>query len=78
MVVGATGQEPHLDYPYWDYHNRGHWPLQPKTIGTPFFMNCQATILLDKFTALNGATGCIPGLVCRSCCCRAQTVQARR
>ena len=61
LLPGATGQEAHLDYPYWDFHDRRHWPLSPKGTGTPFFMNCQATILLDEFTAENGATGCIPG-----------------
>ena len=30
LLPGATGQEPHLDYPYWDFHNRKHWPLDPK------------------------------------------------
>jgi hypothetical protein len=61
LLPGATGQEPHLDYPYWDYHDRKHWPQKPKTRDMKFIMNCQATILLDTFTALNGATGCIPG-----------------
>ena len=66
LLPGATGQEPHLDYPYWDFHNRKHWPLDPKTPATPFFMNCQATILLDDFTPLNGATGCLPGALRRT------------
>ncbi len=61
LLPGATGQEPHLDYPYWDYHNRKHWPQNPKVRQSNFFMNLQATILLDDFTKLNGATGCIPG-----------------
>ena len=60
-VTGGSGQEPHIDYPYWDYYSRDHWPAAPKHKDVPFFMNFQATILLDAFTPENGATAFIPG-----------------
>lgn len=56
IFPGGSGQEPHIDYPYWDYYNRDHWPQSPKHKAIPFFMNFQATILLDDFTSENGAT----------------------
>ena len=61
LFPGGSGQEPHLDYPYWDYYNKEHWPRSPKHPHIPFFMNFQATILLNDFTAENGATGVRPG-----------------
>ena len=61
LFPGGSGQEPHLDYPYWDYYHKGHWPQSPKHPDIPFFMNFQATILLDDFTKENGATGVRPG-----------------
>ena len=60
LFAGGQGQEPHLDYPYWDHYNRKHWPHSPKHNDIPFFMNFQATILLDDFTTENGATGVRP------------------
>ena len=61
LFPGGAGQEPHLDYPYWDYYNKKHWPRPPKHADIPFFMNFQATVLLDDFTVENGATGVRPG-----------------
>jgi len=26
LFPGGSGQEPHLDYPYWDYYNKDHLP----------------------------------------------------
>lgn len=60
IFPGGSGQEPHIDYPYWDYYNREHWPQPPKHEDVPFFMNFQATILLDDFTTDNGATALRP------------------
>ena len=42
FYVGATGQEPHIDYPYWDYYERKHWPVTPKVKEVHFHMNMQA------------------------------------
>jgi ectoine hydroxylase-related dioxygenase (phytanoyl-CoA dioxygenase family) len=61
LLPGATGQEPHLDYPYWDYFNRKHWPSQPKIKGCNFALNMQVVVLLDDFTKLNGGTAYAPG-----------------
>lgn len=57
LKPGAPGQEPHVDYPYWDMFKKN---LFPKGINGSFFMNCQATILLDDFTEENGATAIVP------------------
>lgn len=61
IFPGGSGQEPHLDYPYWDYYSKQHWPQPPKHRDIPFFMNFQATIFLDDFTQENGATAVRPG-----------------
>jgi hypothetical protein len=61
LLPGATGQEPHLDYPYWDYFNKAHWPQSPRTKHTFFSMNMQAVILVDDFTKQNGGTAFVPG-----------------
>lgn len=61
IFPGGSGQEPHIDYPYWDYHDRKHWPAKPKVKEVPFHMNMQVTIPLDDFTAQNGATAVRPG-----------------
>ncbi len=41
IFPGGTGQEPHVDYPYWDYFKRDNWPVPPKHRDVPFFMNMQ-------------------------------------
>ena len=61
MQPGAQGQNPHIDYPYWDYNDRRAWVHQPKMgPGHPFHMNMQTLIMLDDFTVQNGATALIP------------------
>lgn len=60
LFPGGSGQEPHIDYPYWDYYNNKHWPVPPKHRDIPFYMNMQVTVLLDDFTKENGATAVRP------------------
>jgi ectoine hydroxylase-related dioxygenase (phytanoyl-CoA dioxygenase family) len=58
ILPGGPGQEPHIDYPYWDYHApRTH----PARINAHFPLNAQATIMLDPFTEQTGATAYVPG-----------------
>jgi ectoine hydroxylase-related dioxygenase (phytanoyl-CoA dioxygenase family) len=58
LLPGAPGQEPHIDYPYWDLHDTGEFPIG---INAGFHMNCQSLISLHEFTAENGATAVVPG-----------------
>ena len=58
LLPGGPGQEPHIDYPYWDLYQRGSFPIG---INSSFPLNAQATILLDDFTEENGATAYWPG-----------------
>ena len=51
-------QPPHLDYPYWDFHKQETFPMG---LNGSFFLNCQSTIMIDDFTAENGATLVAPG-----------------
>jgi ectoine hydroxylase-related dioxygenase (phytanoyl-CoA dioxygenase family) len=48
----------HLDYPYWDYYKQETFPMG---LNGSFFLNCQATIMIDDFTTENGATLVAPG-----------------
>jgi ectoine hydroxylase-related dioxygenase (phytanoyl-CoA dioxygenase family) len=58
ILPGGPGQEPHIDYPYWDYHS----PLtHPARLNASFPLNAQATIMLDPFTVETGATAYMPG-----------------
>ncbi len=57
ILAGGPGQEPHIDYPYWDLYKRSSFPTG---INSSFALNCQATILLHDFTELNGATAFVP------------------
>ncbi|WP_250453401.1 phytanoyl-CoA dioxygenase family protein [Caballeronia sp. ATUFL_M2_KS44] len=57
ILPGGPGQEPHIDYPYWDYHMPGTFPAG---INTSFPLNAQVTIPLDPFTAETGATAFVP------------------
>jgi ectoine hydroxylase-related dioxygenase (phytanoyl-CoA dioxygenase family) len=57
ILAGGPGQEPHIDYPYWDLYKRSSFPTN---INSSFPLNCQATILLHDFTELNGATAFVP------------------
>ena len=58
LLSGAPGQEPHIDYPYWDLHDPDEFPAG---INAGFHMNCQSLISLHEFTAENGATAVVPG-----------------
>ena len=58
LLPGGPGQEPHVDYPYWDLYKRETFPIG---INSSFPLNAQATVLLDDFTAENGATAYWPG-----------------
>ena len=58
LLPGAPGQEPHVDYPYWDMHEPDEFPTG---INSQFHMNCQSLISLHEFTAENGATAVVPG-----------------
>jgi ectoine hydroxylase-related dioxygenase (phytanoyl-CoA dioxygenase family) len=58
LCPGGPGQEPHIDYPYWDLYKRNDFPM---AINSSYPLNAQATILLDDFTAENGATAYWPG-----------------
>jgi len=57
-MPGFGGQEPHIDYPYWDF-NRPH--SFPARINSSFPLNAQATIVIDPFTIEAGATAYRPG-----------------
>ena len=57
ILAGGPGQEPHIDYPYWDLYKRSSFPT---AINSSFPLNCQATVLLHDFTELNGATAFVP------------------
>ena len=60
IFPGGSGQEPHIDYPYWDYYSKSHWPYPPKHKDIPFNMNTQVLIPLDDMTSENGATSIRP------------------
>ena len=57
LLPGGPGQEPHVDYPYWDMYKRNEFPMN---INSSFPLNAQATILLDPFTPDSGATAFLP------------------
>jgi len=57
-MPGFGGQEPHIDYPYWDYYRAGTFPTR---INSSFPLNGQAVFLIDEFTEENGATAFMPG-----------------
>ncbi|MEL6586210.1 MAG: phytanoyl-CoA dioxygenase family protein [Pseudomonadota bacterium] len=58
LLPGGPGQEPHVDYPYWDFHKP---ETHPMGLNASFPMNAQVTIVLDPFTAASGATAYLPG-----------------
>jgi len=58
ILPGGPGQEPHIDYPYWDMYKRESFPYG---INPSFPLNCQVTVMLDDFVAENGATAVLPG-----------------
>jgi len=58
ILPGGPGQEPHVDYPYWDFHSPDTHPVG---LNASFPMNAQASIILDPFTEQSGATAYVPG-----------------
>jgi len=58
LMPGFGGQEPHVDYPYWDFYRTRTFPAR---MGSSFPLNAQATFLVDPFTEENGATAYVPG-----------------
>lgn len=58
ILPGGPGQEPHIDYPYWDFYKRESFP---RNLNLSFPLNAQATIILDPFTEESGATAYVPG-----------------
>lgn len=58
ILPGGPGQEPHVDFPYWDFHKPDSHPMG---LNASFPMNAQVTIVLDPFTEESGATAYAPG-----------------
>ena len=58
LLPGSTGQELHIDYPYWDFYKTETFPMG---LNSSFAQNCQATIPLDICSEKSGATAYIPG-----------------
>lgn len=58
ILPGGPGQEPHVDYPYWDMYKTETHPIG---LNASFPMNAQVSILLDPFTEETGATAYMPG-----------------
>ena len=58
LLPGSSGQELHIDYPYWDFYKEETFPMG---LNSSFPQNCQVTIPLDICSAESGATGYIPG-----------------
>ncbi len=57
MSAGASGQEPHIDYPYAVMRELGAFPSG--TWGGTM-LNFQFVLMLSEFTRENGATGILP------------------
>ena len=57
ILPGGPGQEPHIDYPYWDMYKRESFP---HNINPSFPLNCQVTVMLDEFSDESGATAILP------------------
>lgn len=58
ILPGGPGQEPHVDYPYWDFYKSETHPIG---LNGSFPMNAQVSVILDPFTEESGATGYVPG-----------------
>lgn len=58
ILPGGPGQEPHVDYPYWDFHAP---ETHPVGLNASFPMNAQVSVILDPFTETSGATAYVPG-----------------
>ena len=57
ILPGGPGQEPHIDYPYWDMYKRESFP---HNINPSFPLNCQVTVMLDEFSVESGGTAILP------------------
>jgi len=57
LLPGGPGQEPHIDYPYWDLYDGESFPVG---INSSFPMNLQVTIPLDPFNETSGASAYLP------------------
>ncbi len=55
---GSESQAVHFDYPYWTLYKDRSLPMN---MNQSFFLNCQATMMMEDFTAENGATMVAPG-----------------
>ena len=58
LLPGASGQVPHIDYPFSDYYNKETFPMRSNSL---YPQNCQVTIPLEIFSEESGATGYYPG-----------------
>ncbi len=58
LLPGGPGQEPHIDYPYWDMYDRAGFPAR---MNSTFPMNLQVTIPLDPFNETSGASAFLAG-----------------
>jgi len=58
LLPGGPGQEPHIDYPYWDMYEAQGFPAR---INSSFPMNLQVTIPLDPFNEVSGASAFLAG-----------------
>ena len=58
LLPGGPGQEPHIDYPYWDMYDREGFPTR---INSSYPLNLQVTIPLDPFNEVSGASAFLPG-----------------
>ncbi len=58
ILPNGPGQEPHVDYPYWDFYREDSHPIN---FNSSFPMNAQVSVLLDPFTEDSGATAYVPG-----------------
>ncbi len=58
LLPGGPGQEPHIDYPYWDMYEREGFPAR---INSSFPLNLQVTIPLDPFNETSGASAFLAG-----------------
>lgn len=57
-MLGFGGREPHIHYPYWDFHRARTFPMRTNA---SFPLNGQAVIVVDPFTEENRATALAPG-----------------
>ncbi|MFT7476261.1 MAG: ectoine hydroxylase-related dioxygenase (phytanoyl-CoA dioxygenase family) [Verrucomicrobiales bacterium] len=58
LLPGGPGQEPHIDYPYWDLYEREGFPAR---INSSYPLNLQVTIPLDPFNDVSGASAFLAG-----------------